>query len=76
MINGFMSSTEHIGTTDKSSKQWGYDPIFVPFEGDGRTLGQMSNTERLMFSSRGRVFRAMRKIIYAHLRATKVNTNE
>jgi XTP/dITP diphosphohydrolase len=38
---------------------FGYDPVFVPFEGDGRTFAEMSADEKHAISHRGRAFRAL-----------------
>ncbi len=38
---------------------FGYDPIFVPAEGDGRTFAEMSRAEKQAQSHRGRAMRAM-----------------
>ena len=38
---------------------FGYDPVFVPDEGDGRTFAQMSADEKHAVSHRGRAFRAL-----------------
>ena len=38
---------------------FGYDPIFVPDEGDGRTFAEMSADEKHALSHRGRAFRAL-----------------
>ena len=38
---------------------FGYDPVFVPTEGDGRTFAEMSPAEKHAFSHRGRAFRAL-----------------
>jgi len=38
---------------------FGYDPVFVPAEGDGRTFGEMSASEKHSLSHRGRAFRAL-----------------
>lgn len=38
---------------------WGYDPVFVPEGGDGRSFGQMSSSEKDSMSHRGRAFRAL-----------------
>ena len=35
---------------------FGYDPLFVPVEGDGRTFAQMSAAEKHAISHRGRAF--------------------
>jgi XTP/dITP diphosphohydrolase len=38
---------------------FGYDPVFVPLEGDGRTFAEMSAAEKHEISHRGRAFRAL-----------------
>jgi XTP/dITP diphosphohydrolase len=38
---------------------FGYDPVFVPDEGDGRTFAEMSPAEKHAVSHRGRAFRAL-----------------
>ena len=38
---------------------FGYDPVFVPTEGDGRTFAQMSAAEKHAVSHRGRAFAAL-----------------
>ncbi|MGO9342417.1 MAG: RdgB/HAM1 family non-canonical purine NTP pyrophosphatase [Acidimicrobiales bacterium] len=38
---------------------FGYDPVFVPDDGDGRTFAQMSSAEKHAISHRGRAFRAL-----------------
>jgi XTP/dITP diphosphohydrolase len=38
---------------------FGYDPVFVPREGDGRTFAEMSAAEKHALSHRGRAFRAL-----------------
>lgn len=38
---------------------FGYDPVFIPAEGDGRTFGEMSGAEKRAFSHRAR---AMEKL--------------
>jgi XTP/dITP diphosphohydrolase len=38
---------------------FGYDPIFIPLEGDGRTFGEMDAAEKHALSHRGRAFRAL-----------------
>lgn len=37
---------------------FGYDPIFIPDEGDGRTFGEMANDEKNTLSHRARAFRS------------------
>ena len=38
---------------------FGYDPVFVPAGGDGRTFAQMSQAEKAAVSHRGRALRAL-----------------
>ncbi len=42
---------------------WGYDPVFVPLEGDGRTFAEMSPGEKNVISHRGRAFRELAGLI-------------
>ncbi len=38
---------------------FGYDPVFIPVEGDGRTFAEMSEEEKNAISHRGRAFTAL-----------------
>ncbi len=38
---------------------FGYDPLFIPTDGDGRSFAQMSLSEKERVSHRGRAFRAL-----------------
>jgi XTP/dITP diphosphohydrolase len=38
---------------------FGYDPVFVPKEGDGRTFAEMTAAEKHAISHRGRAFRTL-----------------
>jgi XTP/dITP diphosphohydrolase len=38
---------------------FGYDPVFVPADGDGRTFAEMTPTEKHVLSHRGRAFRGL-----------------
>jgi XTP/dITP diphosphohydrolase len=38
---------------------FGYDPVFVPVEGDGRSFAEMTPAEKHAVSHRGRAFRAL-----------------
>jgi len=40
---------------------FGYDPIFVPSEGDGRTFAEMNLTEKNMYSHRARALNLFAK---------------
>jgi XTP/dITP diphosphohydrolase len=49
----------HIAGAALGAGGFGYDPIFVPVEGDGRTFGEMTADEKHALSHRGRAFRAL-----------------
>ena len=38
---------------------FGYDPVFIPVEGDGRSFGQMTREEKSTISHRGRALRSL-----------------
>jgi len=48
-----------IATADRGTGGFGYDPVFVPDGGDGRTYAQMSLAEKGALSHRGKAFRAL-----------------
>ena len=48
-----------ITTERRGTGGFGYDPVFVPAEGDGRTFGEMAAEEKHELSHRGRAFRAL-----------------
>jgi XTP/dITP diphosphohydrolase len=48
-----------ISTEARGEEGFGYDPLFVPDEGDGRTFAEMSADEKHALSHRGRAFRAL-----------------
>lgn len=43
----------------RGEQGFGYDPIFIPADGDGRTFAEMSADEKHAISHRGRAFRAL-----------------
>lgn len=43
----------------RGANGFGYDPIFTPDEGDGRTFGEMSAAEKARISHRARAFRKL-----------------
>mgnify|MGYP001050262815 CR=1 FL=1 len=45
---------------------FGYDPLFVPVEGDGRTFAEMGD-EKHALSHRGRAFRTLARKLVGHL---------
>ena len=48
-----------IATTPRGANGFGYDPVFVPEGGDGRTFAEMQPAEKDAVSHRGRAFRAL-----------------
>ena len=48
-----------IATAPRGANGFGYDPVFIPREGDGRTFGEMTAAEKFAISHRGRAFRAL-----------------
>jgi XTP/dITP diphosphohydrolase len=48
-----------IATEARGDGGFGYDPLFVPVEGDGRTFAEMSAAEKHRVSHRGRAFRTL-----------------
>ena len=49
----------HVPDAPRGTGGFGYDPVFVPDEGDGRTFAEMSADEKHALSHRGRAFRAL-----------------
>jgi len=48
-----------IAEAPRGSGGFGYDPVFVPDEGDGRTFAELTGAEKHACSHRGRAFRAL-----------------
>jgi XTP/dITP diphosphohydrolase len=48
-----------IATGARGREGFGYDPVFVPIEGDGRTFAEMTPSEKHAVSHRGRAFRTL-----------------
>jgi len=48
-----------IAPAERGERGFGYDPLFVPADGDGRTFAEMSESEKHALSHRGRAFRAL-----------------
>ena len=49
----------HIALESRGERGFGYDPVFIPDEGDGRTFSEMSIPEKHEMSHRGRALRAL-----------------
>lgn len=50
----------HIGLSVQGNGGFGYDPIFFPIHGDGRTLAQFPMEEKNRISHRGRALAALK----------------
>jgi XTP/dITP diphosphohydrolase len=48
-----------IAEAERGSRGFGYDPLFIPADGDGRTFAEMTDDEKHAVSHRGRAFRAL-----------------
>jgi XTP/dITP diphosphohydrolase len=48
-----------IALAPRGEGGFGYDPVFVPDEGDGRTFAEMDADDKHAISHRGRAFRAL-----------------
>lgn len=55
-----------IAETPRGAGGFGYDPVFVPDESDGRTFAQMSADEKNAISHRGRALRALARRLREH----------
>jgi XTP/dITP diphosphohydrolase len=57
VVDGTVEGT--ITSEPSGTGRFGYDPIFVPDDGDGRTFAAMTAAEKHAISHRGRAFRAL-----------------
>ncbi len=48
-----------IADDPRGDEGFGYDPLFIPEGGDGRTFAEMTRAEKARVSHRGRAFRAL-----------------
>ena len=48
-----------IAGAERGDRGFGYDPLFVPSDGDGRTFAEMTADEKHAISHRGRAMRAL-----------------
>jgi len=49
-----------IATDERGVRGFGFDPVFVPDDGDGRTFAEMSEADKHAVSHRGRAFANLR----------------
>ena len=67
-VDGVCAGT--IATSERGERGFGYDPLFVPDEGDGRTFAEMSADDKHAISHRGRAFRNLVDALRERLPAT------
>jgi len=48
-----------IAAVERGARGFGYDAVFIPVDGDGRTFAEMSDAEKNAISHRGRAFVAL-----------------
>lgn len=48
-----------IATEERGGRGFGFDPLFIAADGDGRTFSEMTDDEKNAVSHRGRAFRAL-----------------
>lgn len=56
-VDGVCDGT--IATAERGARGFGYDAVFVPDDGDGRTFAEMTDADKHALSHRGRAFRAL-----------------
>jgi XTP/dITP diphosphohydrolase len=56
-----------IADAPRGEGGFGYDPVFVPDGGDGRSYAEMTLEEKQAVSHRGRAFRALAELLEARL---------
>jgi XTP/dITP diphosphohydrolase len=61
VVRGTVDGT--VPDAPRGTGGFGYDPIMVPADGDGRTFAEMTDTEKHALSHRGRAFRALAPLL-------------
>ena len=51
-----------IAATERGDRGFGYDPLFIPARGDGRTFAEMSEAEKNTLSHRSLAFAALARL--------------
>lgn len=52
-----------IATSRRGPHGFGYDPVFIPADGDGRSFAEMSQADKSAISHRGRAFRSLADLL-------------
>lgn len=53
----------YIAETERGANGFGYDSLFIPYEGDGRTFAEMSSTEKDALSHRARALEQLPRLL-------------
>jgi XTP/dITP diphosphohydrolase len=61
VVEGVVEGT--IADSPRGEGGFGYDPVFLPSEGQGRTFAEMPLREKNLISHRGRAFRLLAEIL-------------
>jgi XTP/dITP diphosphohydrolase len=61
VVDGVCDGT--IGEIERGGRGFGYDALFVPDDGDGRTFAEMTDDEKHAISHRGRAFRNLLAVL-------------
>ena len=61
IVEGVCEGT--IAESEIGERGFGFDPLFIPSDGDGRTFAQMAANEKNAISHRGRAFRALAAVL-------------
>lgn len=61
VVRGTVEGT--VPDAPRGNGGFGYDPIMVPVEGDGRTFAEMTEADKHALSHRGRAFRALAPLL-------------
>lgn len=64
LVEGKVEGT--IATQPHGSGGFGYDPIFIPSEADGKSFAEMTAAEKNAISHRGRAIHELTKILNTH----------
>ncbi len=54
-----------IASTELGDRGFGYDSVFIPDDGDGRSFAQMSDAEKNQISHRARALHALLAALHA-----------
>jgi XTP/dITP diphosphohydrolase len=56
-----------IAASETGTSGFGFDAVFIPADGDGRTFAEMNAVEKNAMSHRGRAFVELAKVLTNHV---------